>query len=221
MPLSGTARKASPGAKGFDIDAPLTAAHCGAMLGSGYVFCLRYISRGTERPRDLNAAEAQVILGSGLALMPVQHFSGEDWSPSGSLGTTYGQAAAANVTAIGFPPGVNVWVDIEGVATGTNTQDVIDYANNWFDAVTAAGFVPGLYVGPGVGLTPAQLYSALKMKHYWRAGAGSTPIVATRGIQMQQSLPKTVNGLSIDEDTTQDDAMGDGVLWLTPSPPAS
>jgi hypothetical protein len=221
MSLNGTVAKAPAGALGFDVDEPLDAAQCAAMLDSGYVFCLRYVSLGPEQYGDLSTAEATTILSAGLALMPVQHFVGDGWSPSGALGTTYGQAAAANVAEIGFPAGVNVWVDIEGVGPGTATQDIIDYANNWYDAVAAAGFVPGLYVGPGVGLTSEQLYSALKMQHYWRAGAESAPTVATRGIQMQQSLPQTVNYLSIDEDTTQDDAMGDGVLWLAPPYPGA
>jgi hypothetical protein len=108
MPLTGTVAKAPAGAKGFDVNAPLNAAHCAAMKGDGFVFCLRYISRGAEHSGDLSAAEAETIISSGLALMPVQHFPGEGWSPTGSLGTTNGQAAAANANAIGFPPGVNV-----------------------------------------------------------------------------------------------------------------
>src|ERR1700689_4315580 len=99
MPLDGTVVKAPAGAKGFDINAPLTAAQCATMLASGYIFCLRYISRGTENSGDLSAAEAAIILNAGLALMPVQHFSGDGWSPSGDLGKAYGQAAAANTQA--------------------------------------------------------------------------------------------------------------------------
>ena len=218
MPLSGSVVRAPAGAKGFDTNTVLTTAHLSDLKSNGFTFCLRYISRGaSEGSGDLSVAEANRILGAGFALMPVQHVAPQGWNPSGDLGTSNGQHAAAHATDIGFPAGVNVWVDLEGVAGGTPAQDIVDYCNAWFKEVEAAGFVPGIYVGPGAGLSPDDLFHRLAFKHYWRAGAGSTPNVSRRGFQMRQHLTTSINGLSIDQDDTQDDAMGDAVFWLAPS----
>ena len=111
--------------------------------------------------------------------MPVQHFEGEGWVPSEALGSQYGRNAAANAGAIGFPQGINVWVDLEGVSAHTPAANVIAYCNAWSDEVEGAGFVPGVYVGPGAGVSSDDLFFRLKTKHYWRAGAASSPTSRT------------------------------------------
>ena len=97
--------------------------------------------------RDLSEAEARTILSAGLALMPVQHVARDGWSPSKALGTVYGRNAAANTLSIGFPPGINVWLDLEGVKPSISHRIVIDYCNAWFAEVASAGFAPGIYIG--------------------------------------------------------------------------
>ena len=62
--------------------------------------------------RDLSEAEANVILSAGLALMPVQHVAPQNWSPSQALGIRNGKNAAKHARQIGFPEGVNVWLDL-------------------------------------------------------------------------------------------------------------
>jgi Domain of unknown function (DUF1906) len=83
-------------------------------------FCLRNVSRGErEQADDLHEAEARTILNSGLA-------------PTKALGSTYGQNAATHVRQkIGFPPGVNAWLDLEGVKSSSSHATVIDYCNAW------------------------------------------------------------------------------------------
>jgi len=78
--------------------------------------------------------------------------------------------------------------------------------------VNSAGYVPGVYVGYDTMLTSMQLYN-LPFGHYWRAYNG--PQVATRGFQLIQKTQKTVGGVTIDPDVTQNDNMGDTVLWLS------
>ena len=48
---------------------------------------------------------------------------------------------------IGFPEGINVWLDLEGAKTSTPHETMIAYCNAWFAEVEGAGFVPGVYVG--------------------------------------------------------------------------
>ena len=116
MSLSGVVGGASPGVQGFDANTILSSRAANAMREAGFAFCVRYVSRGLGQQRgDLTAVEAERILDAGLALMAVQHVEAEGWRPSLELGKTYGSHAAANAAEVGFPAGVNVWLDLEGV----------------------------------------------------------------------------------------------------------
>jgi len=120
--------------------------------------------------------------------MLVQYVESEtSWTPSGAKGATNGGVAAAEAVKLGVPWGVTVWCDLEGVAPGTPAQKVIDYCNRWHIAVTSAGYVAGLYVGYRAGLSPSQLYRALRFTHYWSAyNLNSDQYPAVRGVQMRQ-----------------------------------
>ena len=218
MPLSGTIQSAPVGSVGFDSDIVITALAAQQFVSKGFRYCLRYVSRGAAAAKDLSTAEAERILNAGLALMSVQHVRRSGWTPSPDLGKQDGQHAASNAADIGFPAGVNVWCDLEGVATGTAAQTVTDYCNAWFDAVEAGGFLPGLYVGFQCVLNEQQLFQ-LKFQHYWRSQS-NVPNVSKRGYQMIQLFPETpISGLKVDIDVTQNDYKGGKVQWLVRSSP--
>jgi hypothetical protein len=219
--LPGSVESAPPNQKGFDTNSQILAT-VARMLATtfGYKFAIRYVSReAAEQPGDLTHDEAVGILNSGLALMPVQHYEFEGWHPSAALGTQYGKTAAAHAAEIGFPAKVNVWLDLEGVAVGTPVQNVIDYCNNWADAVSAKGFVPGVYVGANSGLNATQL-SHLKFSHFWKS-VSVVPPVPGRGYQLIQTATVEVLGIKIDPDTTQNDEKGGAVQWLRARSPVS
>jgi hypothetical protein len=209
----GTVQSAPVGSLGFDVNAVLTSEFAQGFVAQGFKFCLRYISRGIEVGTDLTSTEAEHILNTGLALMPVQHVRRPGWIPSAAIGTQDGQHAANNASTIGFPVGVNVWCDLEGVALGTSAQAVIEYCNAWLEAVNAAGYLPGLYVGFQTLLNEQQLFQ-LKFQHYWRSQS-NVPNLGKRGYQMIQLFPEIqVNGLKVDVDITQTDYKGGGPQWL-------
>jgi hypothetical protein len=214
--LPGTVVAAWAGAKGFDTDTPLTASTAQAFADAAFVFVLRYISRGsTESKSDLSTAEAQAILQAGLALMPVQHVAAAGWTPSAALGTEYGNNAATHARQVGFPDGVNVWLDLEGIAANTPATAVVDYCNAWYRAVAQANYLPGLYVGANAILDGAELYSQLSFQRYWQSGS-HVPEVATRGYCMAQTISSSdvLAGVTYDLDVTQDDNLGDTPCWL-------
>jgi hypothetical protein len=213
--LPGIVQSASSGGSlGYDTDEVVTAAVAGLFVQQGYAFCLRYLSIGTPQDQgDLSTAEAQDILNAGLALMPVQHVLEAGWAPTLARGQSYGANAAANAQEVGFPAGVCVWCDLEGVAQGTPAQDVVDYCTAWYQAVAAAGYVAGLYVGSGCILNGEQLY-ALPFANYWQS-ASETPNLSGRGYQMQQRfVPQRVNGIGIDANQTHVDSEGGRAMWL-------
>lgn len=217
LQLQGTVQHAASGLKGFDTNTVLDATKAACFASSGYSFCFRYLSRGTsQQSGDLSYNEAKIILEAGLALGAVQHVSQAGWVPSGSLGTQYGTNAANNAASIGLPKGLNLWMDLEGIATGTSAQTVIAYSNAWYDAVSAAGYVPGIYVGANCILSGNQLYNDLKYQHYWKS-LSRVPEIPNRGYQLIQSYtPDAVCGVSIDSDTTQNDEQGGAILLLIP-----
>jgi hypothetical protein len=213
MSLEGAVQSAITGLLGFDSNTVITAAAAQNFFAQGYRFCLRYLSRGPEAASDLSAAEAEVILQSGLALMAVQHVRKAGWQPTGALGQQDGQDAAQNALNVGFPSGVSIWCDLEGVQTGTDAQNVIDYCNSWFTALDSAGYIPGLYVGFGCGLSEQQLFD-LNFQHYWRSQS-NVPNVGSRGYQMIQLYPEMpVHGIKVDIDVTQSDFKNGHAQWL-------
>ncbi|HEX2202543.1 MAG TPA: DUF1906 domain-containing protein [Longimicrobium sp.] len=217
--LSGTIQAAPAGVKGFDANTVITESQADAFWSAGYRFALRYVGRTEMKSNDLTAGEAAMLLSKGFALMPVQHVLNTGWSPTGDLGTEYGANAAKFAQAIGFPAGVNVWLDLEGVSTSSAASDVIAYCNGWYAQVAGAGYVPGIYIGWEPGLTGAQLYSKLRFQHYWAAyNVDGVSRPAPRGWQLVQSSGSgTVGSLDTDvydDDTTHVDALNGQVLWL-------
>lgn len=217
--LSGTVQAAPAGVKGFDANTVITSSQADAFWNAGFRFALRYVGRTQMASYDLTADEAELLLSKGFGLMTVQHVKAGEWMPTGDLGTQYGANAAAFTRQIGFPPGVNVWLDLESVSTSAAAADVIAYCNNWHAQVADAGYVPGVYIGWQPGLTGSQLYSALKFQHYWAAyNVDGVSRPSPRGYQLVQSAGKgTVGSLDTDVydvDTTQTDAKGGSVLWL-------
>jgi hypothetical protein len=217
--LDGTVEKAGSGVHGFDASESISSAAAATFRSQGFAFCVRYLARGVPQgSSDLQFSEAKQILEAGLALMPVQHVERSGWTPTASKGAQYGHAAAQNADSIGFPAGVNVWLDLEGVKSGVAPETVIAYCNAWFAEVAAANYVPGIYVGSSCGLSGDDLFWRLRTTHYWRSGS-KVPDIPQRGYQLIQKIIRNdeVAGVEIDRDLTVTDNFGDTVLWLAPS----
>ena len=146
-------------------------------------------------------------------MMAVQHVRVPGWAPTADLGQGDGTNAAGNAATVGFPAGVSIWCDLEGVSNASVAADVIGYFNAWFTAVSAGGYVPGLYVGADCILDGQQLYD-LAFQHYWKS-ISEVPTLPARGYQMIQTVvPAPVNGIGIDQDVTQTDGEGGQAIWL-------
>lgn len=212
--MPGTVKIASPGL-GFDVNQPLSAEQAIAFKGAGYLFVVRYLPRTPALIKgNLSDTEITAIQSAGLCLMAVQHVPNPGWNPSAGLGTQYGEYTAVYAAAIGLLKGMNLWLDLEEVATGTTVQDVIDYCTAWFNAVSDAGYVPGLYCGWNIVLTAQQLYN-LPFKHYWKAYNYDNG-VATRGFQLIQKPQQVLEGVAFDPDILRADNLGMLPLWLSP-----
>ncbi len=203
-------KQAIPGMQGFDCNSVLSDAQAAALKAAGYDFCLRYAPRQLDNFRyNLTNPEMIRILNAGLALMVVQHVANDNWEPTDELGKEYGEYCAQYcLKTIQLPLGVNVWLDLEMVKSGTPLADTINYCNEWYAAVNAAGYIPGIYIGYQPGIDHISLYEALNFQHYWKA-YNYDDGVATRGFQMIQRTQLTVAGVEIDPDTISADLLGD------------
>jgi Domain of unknown function (DUF1906) len=223
MTLAGIVSPAPPGLVGFDFDSKINSAQAKQFARRGFRFCIRYISRDDQSRAhnqqqgtpDLSIDEAQGILDSGMALMAVQHVANPGWHPTPALGTTYGGNAAVYAAEAGLPSGVNVWLDLEGIAEGTSHDNIIGYCNNWFAALSNGGYEPGIYIGFDVFLSPDELFFNLTTKHYWRA-PGNIPEISHRGYQLIQHIDNPGPN-EFDRDVTLNDAFGGAVMWLSPN----
>jgi len=208
------------GTLGFDASEPLNRATAKQFFNRNYRFVIRYVGRndGPSKFVDLTPAEAELILDAGLALSVVQHPLARNWKPTLALGRQFGAAAADLAGGAGLPAGVTVWLDLEGVAAGSPSQNVIDYCNAWHAEVTAVGYVSGVYVGASPGLTADQLYWDLHTSHYWRGGSSEAAGVPTtlphRGYQMTQRITGT-GSTSFDSDVVRTDDFGGTAQWVS------
>jgi hypothetical protein len=121
--------RADEGLLGFDTNGIVTAAMAANFFARGFRFCVRYVSRMAKPgPDDLSTSEAIDLLSAGLALMPRTTVCANGWLPSPELGALDGVHAAYHAFVIGFPTGVNVWCDLEGVsvdAIGASRHDAV------------------------------------------------------------------------------------------------
>lgn len=208
---------ASLGAKGVDTDTKLTLASATALHQAGADFVVRYVSLGSpDAAGDLSPSEVVAITQAGLALMVVQHVRALGWTPTASLGSQYGTAAASDALACGYPKGCTLWCDLEGVNVNANAADVSAYVNAWCVAVSAKGFEAGLYVGGGSILNSSQLYATSAVR-YWRSFS-QVPNVANRGYCMLQLYPTTsLAGVAVDIDVVCGDYRGGYPHWCRAS----
>ncbi len=218
--LPATLQAAAPNLKGFDTDSPISsAAVAQQFVADGYSFCVRYLSLvAGQQAGDLSNTEANYILSGGLALSAVQHPT--SLTLTESLGTEHGANAAANAASIGLAQGMVLWCDLEAVDGNIPDSSItISYCQAWFTAVQSAGYVPGIYIGVGTGLSGTQLYD-LPFAHYWKS-CSNVPTPDPRGYQMVQTCYPSpgliVNGYNIDTDVTQNDNEGRTVIWLVQS----
>jgi hypothetical protein len=183
------------------------------VIVAGYSGIARYLPLPGNSPKgDIDAAELQGILGTGLALLLVQHVRRPGWSPAKCSGETDALTAVEFAKAAGYAPGAHVFLDLEGIE-GT-AQDTTTFAEEWAAVVVQTGYRAGCYVGYGVPLDGLQLYNLHHFNSYWSdAGPRS---VATRGFAIKQQEPViTLGGVSFDPDILQLDNLNEAPFWMT------
>lgn len=166
----------------------LTKADCINLVGKNVCVRAGYIDHVT--PQEL-ADQTSV----GIAFMPVTYALEFDAS-----------RAIARLQALGIPTGVTVWLDVEGM--NLDPMTTIVKIDAWANAIAAAGYEAGLYVGAGCPLTSTQL-SWLAVTRYWHSC--SIALEPGRGYCVIQLRPNdvTIAGRDVDINVIQPDYRGD------------
>lgn len=173
-------------ALGYDCVTAMDAGRAQALKAAGMSFCVRYLG-------SITATEMQVILDAGLLLSLVTY--ADQWSPS---------ATVSELTALGVPSGVTIWLDVESVKEDAAT--VTNAINAWADAVSAGGWQPGLYVGAAQPLSAEELYQ-LRVVRYWKSM--SQVVELQCGWSMVQLYKTTtIAGTEVDVDVVSYDYQG-------------
>lgn len=209
-------KAATEGMIGFDVNQPISGAQAAEFFADGYSFCFRYIPRIPKLAKgNVTMPEIAAILGAKLALGIVQHTPLPGYDPSAELGETYAKYAIEYCEQIGLPKGINIFLDLEEVSKAATAQEVSAYCTSWYNIVNAGGWMPGLYVGYGTGLTDEQLWM-LPFKTYW-ASYNTDNKIPNRGYCMVQHPQKTLDGITFDPNTIQADKLGGLPILLFPN----
>jgi hypothetical protein len=199
------------GSRILDALVPPDLAGMQALKASGFNGAVLYAETAAQRHVDW-------AMQTGLGLMFVgecRHHSG--WEPTGILGSADAVRMLGLLRRLTIERGLTVTCDVEG--TGDYPQGTIEYVNAWTDVVATAGYDAQLYVGAWVRLNADELYHAIKLHGYWRAGS-IEPEVAVRGYRMRQIPPldRLIHGWRIDVSEAIADNLGGRAKWMISVP---
>lgn len=147
------------GAKAFDTVARVTAGQAAALYSAGFRVAFRYAV-------SITVGELADLTGAGHLVSFVMYSPPEGYTPHAADAVSAASRACAALHALGVPSGIVVWIDAEGM--GGTPDERIAYINAAADTIIGAGFIPGLYVGAGVGLTSGELFG-LHVHRYWKS----------------------------------------------------
>lgn len=150
-----------PRSKYADTVAHISATEAHALRADGFDGIFLYAEQVTQ-------ADIDNALGAGLQVAFVMFSPTPGYQPSAQLGAQMATSACAHLKSLSVPAGVSLFIDLESM--GGVAADKIAHANAAADVIAAQGFLPGAYVGAGVGLTSVELY-ALRVVRYWKSGS--------------------------------------------------
>jgi hypothetical protein len=102
----------------------------------------RYLADCTGRcGSDINASEAHEDISEGMRLLLVVADLAGKSDEGAAPGRSDGRRAVASARALGVPPGVAVFKDLEN-----NSPVTASFVTAWYEAVAAGGYSPGYYL---------------------------------------------------------------------------
>lgn len=200
----------------FDTSQKVTRPVLQALMALGFRGGVRYVGLHGPDPNDLDAAEVDLFMSEGAGLLVVQHCLAQGWKPTATVGTGLGQTAAALAKAAGYLPGATLYDDLEGIAIGSSSAQIADFANAKLAAVGAEGYPQGQYIGYQSWLDENELYDLLETETYWKSFS-LVPDVAVRSYAVRQLAGdklRALGGFPIDVNRVEADVLGGRPTWM-------
>lgn len=197
-------------AKGWDVDAAVTASQVSCMKSSGYSFSLLYT--------DISATDWQTtyaaLAANGMQAVLQQGYGDGLFTGDPSQGTATANTNIAAAHSVNYPQGADFFIDVE--STDTTHDNLVAWLNNWAAAIKAAGYVPAIYSGVPTNLTDADLSPSVlpDVKVYWQSESGSAPDPAQGYVAVQTlGVVQACNiGSGVDVDTAYIDKNGNHLI---------
>ena len=205
-PVSGGGTPIPNQAKGWDAEDSVSADAVSCMKSAGYTFDMLYTNFDNDWQTTYKALAA-----NGMHAVLQQGFGSNLFDPP-SAGTTTGQANVKSAQAVNYPKGADFFIDVESTDPATESS-LIQWINNWADQISAAGYVPAVYLGVPTALQPSDLNATTlpKIKVYWQSISSSAPDPA-QGYVVVQGSGSTSCISSIDTDTAYIDNNGNHLI---------
>jgi hypothetical protein len=206
------ARPIPPGSAGVDTVAAVTPTIAGAWRAAGKTFAIRY---GTS----VTAVEVSCLTALGLGMVFISYGRKSDFSAA--TGAADAQAVLAHLKSIGVPLGnmLTIFVDLEDPA-GATIADVLANEKAFAADVVATGCTSGAYIGSGLGMTSAEIYS-MSATRYYKSGSRILDLAGNAaepncGYALVQGLPfdQSCGGTEVDFDAAFEDFQGRSVFAL-------
>ena len=191
----------TPGLLGFDSLNVETPAQIACLSAAGYSFDL-VNTNGTNWADEYNAAAA-----AGMDVVLFQGYDPTTW-PDNTQGTTRGAIAGQKAGDVGYPKGSQIFLNLEN-NTNSTAATAIQWVTNWANAIRAAGYTPGVYVGAPQVLSQAQV-NALPVSVFWRSASSSAPQAGAGFVVRQTAVTQSACGIpnGIDTDVAGQDLRG-------------
>ncbi len=198
---AGAQLNVTPGLKGFDSLNVETPAQIACLSAAGYSFDLVNVATTGW------AAEYQAAAAGGMDILPFQGYYQPSW-PSAANGTVRANQAITSAQGVGYPRGSQIFLNLEN-NTNSTAATAIQWVTNWANAIRAAGYTPGVYVGEPQILSAAQV-SALPVSVFWRSASSQAPQAAAGFVVRQTAVSQPACGITggIDIDVTSQDVHG-------------
>ena len=179
-----------------------------ALYAHGVRFAVLYL--GVANIQRIN-----YVLNAGMAFMPVTKAGEAFDGPDDEI---------AQLNALGIPKGCTVWLDHEGMKTlEVPKPELARLINVWAKAISASGYIAGLYYAPPQPFTGPEL-AALAVTRYWKSAGrlqDSTGKIWDEpegiGHCMIQSWPQgnfRDTGVFVDADFVTSDRRGRVPTWV-------
>jgi hypothetical protein len=210
--MSLIARQIPAGDAGVDTIQVVTPTIAAALRAAGKRFVVRYAV-------SVTAAEVNAITGIGLGVVFISYGRKSDFSAA--TGSADAKAILDHLRSIGVPLGnmLTILVDLEDPA-GASIADVLTYEHSFAADIVATGCTSGAYIGSGLGMTSAELYS-MAATRYYKSGSRVVALDGQVsepecGWALVQGLPfdQPCGGTNVDFDIAFHDFMGRSVWAL-------